>query len=63
MSINIPEGMTLEQLDEQARLYYNRKRRERYAKTPDKNKADRIRYAVNLLTKEGYTVTKEGVTL
>lgn len=55
---NLPDGITVEMLDEYARAKANERRREYYRNNPEKGKQHRIRSAINLLSKNGYEIRK-----
>jgi len=52
-SWNLPEGVTLEMLDEYARERENAARRESYARHPDRVMRQRLTSAANLLARYG----------
>ena len=49
----LPNGLTMDQLDEYARQRNNRLRRECYARHPERAKRQRLVSAANLLQREG----------
>ena len=51
---NLPEGVTVDLVDEYARLRINYARRESYARHPERVMRQRIISAANLLKKMGY---------
>ena len=53
---NLPEGLTLEMLDEYARVKENARRRADYAKHPDRVLRNRLTTATNLLNRHGRIV-------
>jgi hypothetical protein len=50
---SLPDGITLEALDEYARAMGNRQRRESYARHPERVMRQRLVSAANLLTRHG----------
>lgn len=50
---NLPEGVTLEMLDEYARDHENAARRASYARHPERVMRQRLTSAANLLTRHG----------
>ena len=50
----LPEGVSLEQLDQYARARVNAQRRASYARHPARVMAQRLRSAVNLLERTGH---------
>lgn len=57
-NINLPEGLTIEMLDDYARKRENARRRADYRKHPERAKRNRISAARNLLQRNGYFVAE-----
>lgn len=54
MDLRLPEGVSLEMLDQLTAERYNRQRRECYARHPERVMRQRIVSAANLLQRSGY---------
>lgn len=54
--LNLPDGLTLDMLDDYARAKQNAQRRANYAAHPETYHAQRIRSNVNFLRKNGFLV-------